>query len=320
MSFLTGLRPEFDSLRCQFLNESDFPSLRDTFARVLRNETLQSPHTLAPNSALLTETCLHRLLHLLESSHTNTTTIRRHHRTPPPQKPKHHRNPPSTIPPPPPEMPRTTTTKRVFHVLRCYLAGKSRRRGRRCRRILLMPPPEFVAIAGAEYHQPTTMHDFEFLWIHIILLELHLIVYVNNLSPLRLCLKQMVCQAYLISHEKGLQFLIRSILEMAKEPSPLCRLVSASTNATPALGRYPPFKRELKVMADDCLRDLLGKSSLLPNKPVVYITFTSLPVSEEQKEDTSVKEEAGTTDTVVEETKEETTNVLRCSSYTVWVS
>ncbi|PWA52027.1 dynamin-2B [Artemisia annua] len=48
-----------------------------------------------------------------------------------------------------------------FHVLRCYLAGKSRRRGRRCRRILLMPPPEFVAIAGAEYHQPTTMHDFE---------------------------------------------------------------------------------------------------------------------------------------------------------------
>ena len=53
MSFLTGLRPEFDSLRCQFLNESEIPSLRDTFARVLRNETLQSPHTLAPNSALV---------------------------------------------------------------------------------------------------------------------------------------------------------------------------------------------------------------------------------------------------------------------------
>ena len=120
-----------------------------------------------------------------------TTTWCHHHRTPPPQKPTHHRNPPSTIPPPPPELPRTTTTKRVFHELflwvffnrsyikhvlkiifyryidfiyRCYLAGKIRRRGRRCHRILLMPPPEFVAIAGAEYHQTTTMHDFKVFW------------------------------------------------------------------------------------------------------------------------------------------------------------
>ena len=53
------------------------------------------------------------------------------------------------------------------------------------------------------------------------------------------------------------------------------------------------------------------------HEPGVYITFTSLPVSEEPKEDTPVKEEAGTTDTVVEEAKEETTIVLRCSSYTV---
>ncbi|GJY74948.1 hypothetical protein Tco_0479379 [Tanacetum coccineum] len=53
MSFLTGLRPEFDSLRCQFLNETEIPSLQDTFARVIRNETLQSPHTLASNSALV---------------------------------------------------------------------------------------------------------------------------------------------------------------------------------------------------------------------------------------------------------------------------
>ncbi|KAJ9543933.1 hypothetical protein OSB04_023640 [Centaurea solstitialis] len=38
ISFLSGLRPEFDSIRSQFLNESAIPSLQDTFARVLRNE------------------------------------------------------------------------------------------------------------------------------------------------------------------------------------------------------------------------------------------------------------------------------------------
>ena len=53
MSFLTGLRPEFDSLRSQFLNESDIPSLQDTFARVLRNETVEPSHVSAPNSALI---------------------------------------------------------------------------------------------------------------------------------------------------------------------------------------------------------------------------------------------------------------------------
>nr|GEY80722.1 uncharacterized protein [Tanacetum cinerariifolium] len=53
MSFLTSLRPEFDSLICQFLNETKISSLQDTFARVIRNETLQSPYTLASNSALV---------------------------------------------------------------------------------------------------------------------------------------------------------------------------------------------------------------------------------------------------------------------------
>ena len=43
ISFLTGLRPQFDSIRSQFLNESAIPSLQETFARVLRNENIQSP-------------------------------------------------------------------------------------------------------------------------------------------------------------------------------------------------------------------------------------------------------------------------------------
>ena len=50
------------------------------------------------------------------------------------------------------------------------------------------------------------------------------------------------------------------------------------------------------------------------HEPGVYITFTSLPVSEEPKKDTPVKEEAWTTDTVVEETEEETTDVLATQS------
>ncbi|GKB59329.1 hypothetical protein Tco_0915515 [Tanacetum coccineum] len=53
MSFLTGLRPEFDSLRCQFLNEYEIPSLKDTFSQVIRNETLESPRSSASNSALV---------------------------------------------------------------------------------------------------------------------------------------------------------------------------------------------------------------------------------------------------------------------------
>ncbi|GKC31170.1 retrovirus-related pol polyprotein from transposon TNT 1-94, partial [Tanacetum coccineum] len=53
MSFLIGLRPEFDYLRSQFLNESEIPSLQDTFARVLRNETVEHSHVSAPNSAFI---------------------------------------------------------------------------------------------------------------------------------------------------------------------------------------------------------------------------------------------------------------------------
>lgn len=69
-------------------------------------------------------------------------------------------------------------------------------------------------------------------------------------------------QPYLISPEKGLRSLIKSVLEMAKEPSRLCvdevhrvlvDIVSAAANATPGLGRYPPFKREVVEIASAAL-------------------------------------------------------------------
>ncbi|XP_071695894.1 uncharacterized protein [Rutidosis leptorrhynchoides] len=41
MSFLTGLRPEHDAIKSQFLNESTIPSLQETFARVLRHEDVK---------------------------------------------------------------------------------------------------------------------------------------------------------------------------------------------------------------------------------------------------------------------------------------
>ncbi|CAA0822624.1 Unknown protein [Striga hermonthica] len=43
MSFLTGLRPEFDALKNQLLSESAIPSLQETFSRFLRTEEMQSP-------------------------------------------------------------------------------------------------------------------------------------------------------------------------------------------------------------------------------------------------------------------------------------
>ncbi|KAJ0885211.1 putative RNA-directed DNA polymerase [Helianthus annuus] len=53
LSFLTGLRPEFDAIRSQFLNEPTIPSLQETFARILRHEpNISSP----PPSALPTST------------------------------------------------------------------------------------------------------------------------------------------------------------------------------------------------------------------------------------------------------------------------
>ncbi|MFS7986140.1 putative dynamin GTPase [Helianthus anomalus] len=69
-------------------------------------------------------------------------------------------------------------------------------------------------------------------------------------------------QPYLISPEKGLRSLIKGVLELAKEPSRLCvdevhrvlaDIVSASANATPGLGRYPPFKREVVAIATAAL-------------------------------------------------------------------
>ncbi|TVU05823.1 hypothetical protein EJB05_49007 [Eragrostis curvula] len=69
-------------------------------------------------------------------------------------------------------------------------------------------------------------------------------------------------QPYLISPEKGLRSLIRGLLELAKEPSTLLvdevhrvllDIVSATANATPGLGRYPPFKHEVIAIASAAL-------------------------------------------------------------------
>ncbi|XP_008664674.1 dynamin-2A [Zea mays] len=69
-------------------------------------------------------------------------------------------------------------------------------------------------------------------------------------------------QPYLISPEKGLRFLIKGLLELAKEPSillvdevhrVLLDIVSSAANATPGLGRYPAFKREVIAIASTAL-------------------------------------------------------------------
>ncbi|AQK55173.1 Dynamin-2A [Zea mays] len=69
-------------------------------------------------------------------------------------------------------------------------------------------------------------------------------------------------QPYLISPEKGLRSLKKGVLEKAKEPSRLCveevhrvllDIVNAAANATPGLGRYPPFKREVIAIASNAL-------------------------------------------------------------------
>ncbi|CAO2175362.1 unnamed protein product [Urochloa humidicola] len=69
-------------------------------------------------------------------------------------------------------------------------------------------------------------------------------------------------QPYLISPEKGLRSLIRGLLELAKESSillvdevhrVLLDIVSSAANATPGLGRYPPFKREVIAIASTAL-------------------------------------------------------------------
>lgn len=83
---------------------------------------------------------------------------------------------------------------------------------------------------------------------------------INNVK--RIVLEADGYQPYLISPEKGLRSLIKSVLEQAKEPSRLCvdevhrvlvDIVSSAANATPGLGRYPPFKREVVAIASDAL-------------------------------------------------------------------
>ncbi|KAL3503786.1 hypothetical protein ACH5RR_033627 [Cinchona calisaya] len=83
---------------------------------------------------------------------------------------------------------------------------------------------------------------------------------INNVK--RIVLEADGYQPYLISPEKGLRSLIKIVLDMAKEPSRLCvdevhrvlvDIVSAAANATPGLGRYPPFKREVVAIATDAL-------------------------------------------------------------------
>ncbi|KAK9073711.1 hypothetical protein SSX86_006305 [Deinandra increscens subsp. villosa] len=53
MSFLIGLRPEFDPIRSQLLNESAIPSLQETFARILRHKSMSPKTSSASNSALI---------------------------------------------------------------------------------------------------------------------------------------------------------------------------------------------------------------------------------------------------------------------------
>ncbi|XP_074275067.1 dynamin-2A-like [Silene latifolia] len=83
---------------------------------------------------------------------------------------------------------------------------------------------------------------------------------INNVK--RIVLEADGYQPYLISPEKGLRSLIKIVLEMAKEPSKLCvdevhhvlvDIVSQAANATPGLGRYPPFKREVVALATGAL-------------------------------------------------------------------
>ncbi|KAI7733531.1 hypothetical protein M8C21_012934, partial [Ambrosia artemisiifolia] len=79
-------------------------------------------------------------------------------------------------------------------------------------------------------------------------------------------------QPYLISPEKGLRSLIKIVLELAKEPSRLCvdevhrvlaDIVSASANATPGLGRYPTFKREVVAIATTALEGFKSEAKTM---------------------------------------------------------
>ncbi|CAK8575221.1 unnamed protein product [Lathyrus sativus] len=90
---------------------------------------------------------------------------------------------------------------------------------------------------------------------------------INNVK--RIVLEADGYQPYLISPEKGLRSLIKGVLELAKEPSRLCvdevhrvliDIVSSAANATPGLGRYPPFKREVVALATTALEGFKNES------------------------------------------------------------
>ncbi|XP_057450685.1 dynamin-2B-like [Lotus japonicus] len=90
---------------------------------------------------------------------------------------------------------------------------------------------------------------------------------INNVK--RIVLEADGYQPYLISPEKGLRSLIKGVLELAKEPSRLCvdevhrvliEIVSSAANATPGLGRYPPFKREVVAIATAALEVFKNES------------------------------------------------------------
>ncbi|KAF7842823.1 chloride channel protein CLC-c-like [Senna tora] len=90
---------------------------------------------------------------------------------------------------------------------------------------------------------------------------------INNVK--RIVLEADGYQPYLISPEKGLRSLIKGVLELAKEPSRLCvdevhrvllDIVSSAANATPGLGRYPPFKREIVAIASSALDTFKNES------------------------------------------------------------
>ncbi|KAJ8755658.1 hypothetical protein K2173_022253 [Erythroxylum novogranatense] len=89
----------------------------------------------------------------------------------------------------------------------------------------------------------------------------------NNVK--RIVLEADGYQPYLISPEKGLRSLIKIVLELAKEPSRLCvdevhrvlvDIVNAAANATPGLGRYPPFKREVIAIATTALESFKNEA------------------------------------------------------------
>ncbi|KAB1210982.1 Dynamin-2B [Morella rubra] len=90
---------------------------------------------------------------------------------------------------------------------------------------------------------------------------------INNVK--RIVLEADGYQPYLISPEKGLRSLIKGVLELAKEPSRLCvdevhrvlvDIISSAANATPGLGRYPPFKREVVAIASAALDEFKNEA------------------------------------------------------------